>query len=249
MSGGATLRFWVARVLVALVILLGDGPGLRPRRGFAEETRPTLYVYLHTDAKSASLESSLKEKLKGLNVTVFGRFRDFEEAMASNRPDALLGARALVGSQNAPVALQGWRGTRDWEPWSLVSVGAPLSASLSGKAIGVVDLLGRRATQDFVADLLRTPELKLKRVTKLEDLLPLLQLAAADAVLIPSAEVKTVTEHSQLSLQVREVPEGKVGLASVSVLNPKVRDLVVKQIQALDAETNKVLGVERWRAP
>jgi hypothetical protein len=252
----AGLRLRIARAVVALAILFADGIGLQTfargphlRSAAAQAARPSLYVYLHTDAKSASLESSLKEKLKGLNVTVFGRFRDFEEAMTSNRPDALLGSRALVNSQNLPPALQGMRGTHDWEPWALVSVGAPLTGSLGGKVIGVVDLLGRRGTQDFVTDLLKTPDLKLKRVTKLEDLLPLLQFAAADAVLIPSSEVKAVTEHSQLSLQVRELPEGNVGLAAVSLLNPKFRDLVVKQIQALDPETNKVLGVDRWRAP
>jgi hypothetical protein len=252
----AAVRLRVARALVAIAILFSDGIGLHGfARGVqvgsaaADDARPNLYVYLHTDAKSASLESGLKDKLRGLNVTVFGRFRDFEEAMASNRPDALLGSRALVGSQNLAPALQGLRGQHDWEPWSLVSVGTPLAGSLSGKVIGVVDLLGRRGTQDFVADLLKTPDIKLKRVTKLEDLLPLLQFAAADAVLIPSSEVKAVTEHSQLSLQIRELPEGKVGLAAVGVLTAKFRDLVVKQIQALDPETNKVLGVDRWRAP
>jgi hypothetical protein len=262
MAGGraapaaTVLRLRVVRALVAIAILFSDGIGLQShvcmpqlRSAAADEARPNLYVYLHTDAKSANLESGLKEKLRALNVTVFGRFRDFEEAMTNSRPDALLGARALVNSQNLPLALQGMRGLHDWEPWALVSVGAPLAGPLGGKVIGVVDLLGRRGTQDFVADLLKTPDIKLKRVTKLEDLLPLLQFAAADAVLIPSSEVKAVTEHSQLSLQVRELPEGKVGLAAVGVLNPKVRDLIVKQIQALDPETNKVLGVDRWRAP
>jgi hypothetical protein len=261
MARAGTLRLRVSRALVAVAILLGDGLGLSPcalptpgQAAWAagEESRPTLYVYLHTGAKSASLESGLKDKLKALNVTVFGRFRDFEEAMANSRPDALLGSQALIASQTLPISLQGWRGTHEWETWTLVSVGAagaPLQGSLAGKVIGVVDMLGRRGTQDFVAGLLKTPDIKLKRVTKLEDLLPLLQFAAADAVLIPSSEVKAVTEHSQLSLQVREVPDGRVGLASVSVLNAKVRDLVIKQIQVLDSETNKVLGVDRWRAP
>jgi hypothetical protein len=260
MTGARMGRRRVARALAAVAILLssaiGGGPctrgrGLGPTSAAAagDDGRPNLYVYVHTDAKSASLESSLKDRLKAMNVTVFGRYRDFEEAMASNRPDALLGSRALLGSQNAPVALQGMRGAHEWEPYALVSVGAPLTGSLTGKVIGVVDMLGRRGTQDFVTDLLKTPDLKLKRVTKLEDLLPLLQFSAADAVLISVSEVKSVTDRSQLSLSVRELPEGKVGLASVSVLNPKFRDLVIKQMQALDAETNKVLGVDRWRAP
>ncbi len=215
----------------------------------APATRPNLYVYLHTDAKSANLESGLREKLPAVNVTVFGRFRDFEEAMTTARPDALLALRALVLSQNLTVSLQGVRGNQDWEPYALLSTGAPMADPLAGKAIGVVDLLGRRGTQDFVAELLGTPDVKLKRVTKLEDLLPLLQVSAADAILISVAEVKSLTERSRLPLARRDLPNGKVGLAAVAVLNPAVRDVVVKAITSLDAESNRTLGVERWRAP
>jgi hypothetical protein len=250
-AGKGTGRLFAAKVLLAVALLLG-GPRLALELPAAEaqDTRPTLYVYLHTDAKSANLESALKEKLKALNVTVFGRYRDFEEALTTNRPDALLGLRALIQSQNAEVFLQGLRGQQDWEPYSLISAGAtPLKGVYTGKVIGVVDLLGRRGTQEFVAGLLKTPEIKLKRVTKLEDLLPLLQLSAADAVLIPSSEVKAITEHSKLVHQVEEVPDGRVGLPAVSVLNPKWKELVVKQILKLDGETNRTLGVDKWRVP
>lgn len=225
-----------------------SGAGLAPVSQ-AAPARPSLYVYLHTDAKSANLESSLKARLAALDVTVFGRFRDFEEAMATSKPDAVLGLQALLVSLEAPITLQGLRKGVPSEPYALVSSGSPLEGALAGKVVGVVDLLGRKGTQDFVAGLLKTSDLKLKRVTKLEDLLPLLQFSAADAVLMPAAEVKSVTERSRLPLRARELPEGRVGLASVSVLNPQHRDLVVKQVLSLDAETNRVLGVDKWRAP
>jgi hypothetical protein len=37
------------------------------------------------------------------------------------------------------------------------------------------------------------------------------------------------------------------GLPAVGVLNAKVKDLMVKQVQALDGETNRTLGVEKWK--
>jgi hypothetical protein len=216
--------------------------------GARGDDRPSVYVYVHTDTKSAALEKGLQDKLPSLAVTVFGRFRDFEEAMAAHRPDAVVALAPLLASLNVPVVLQGLRGDHDWEPYVLLSTGTAGEGSLSGKSIGVVDLLGRNGTQEFVAKLLKTPDLKLKRVTKMEDLLPLLQFSAADAVLVSAASVKNVTERSRLVVRVRELPDARVGLLAVGVLTPAVREIVVKIVQGLDAETNRALGVERWRS-
>lgn len=238
---GGTRRIWGALVALAALMWL-----VAPTR--AADPRPSLYVYVHTDSKSATLEKALQDRLPGVGVTVFGRFRDFEEAMSTRRPDAVVAFGPLLASQNVPVTLQGLRGDHDWEPYVLLSPGAALEGALDGHTIGVVDLLGRDGTQEFVAKLLKTPDLKLKRVTKMEDLLPLLQFSAADAVLVPAAAVKGVTERSRLPLKVRELPDAKVSLPAVGVLNAKVRDALIKQIQALDGETNKTLGVDRWRS-
>jgi hypothetical protein len=238
----------VLRALLVAVLLFGPGGRSSDASAQGQEgARPTVYVYLHTDTKSALLEKGLQQKLPALEITVFGRFRDFEEAMTTKRPDAVVALGALLASQNVPIALQGLRGENDWEPYVLLSPGAPLDGSLSGKVIGVVDLLGRNGTQDFVSKLLKTADVKLKRVTKMEDLLPLLQFSAADGVLVPSAAVKSVTERSRLPLRVRELPDARVTLPAVGILNPKNRALMVKQIMALDGDTNRILGVEKWR--
>ena len=152
-------------------------------------------------------------------------------------PDAVLGLGSFAMTMG--LAEMGGKDRARRQPW--------IPLALGGKVIGVVDLLGRDGTQDFVTKLLKTPDLKLKRVTKMEDLLPLLQFSAADAVLVPAASVKSVTERSRLPLKVRELPDAHVGLLAVGILNGKVRYLAIKQIQALDGDTNRTLGVERWR--
>jgi hypothetical protein len=81
-----------------------------------------------------------------------------------------------------------------------------------------------------------------------EDLLPLLQFAAVDAVLVPAAAVKSISERSRLPMRVRELPEARVGLPALGVLTDRHRDGVVKQILGLDGETNRTIGVESWRA-
>lgn len=230
-----------SRLLAALLACFFTAP---PAAG---DPRPTLYVYVHTETKSAALEKTLQQKLPALTVTVFGRFRDFEEASSSRPPDAVLALQPLLVGRRIPVALQGLRDDRDWEPYVLLAPAPSLDGPLDTKVIGVVDLLGRDGTQRFLTQLLKVQTLKLKRVTKIEDLLPLLQFSAADAVLVPAVAVRGVTERSRLPLLVRPLPEARVGLPALGVLNAAARELVVKQVASLDEESNGVLAVDRWR--
>lgn len=213
----------------------------------AAESRQTLYVFLHTDVKSTVLERTLQTRLPELSVTVFGRFRDFEEALSVRPPDAVLALEPLLASRRLPAALRGVSDGREVEPLVLISVGSPLTGGLADRTIGVVDLLGRAHTQAFVAALLKAPDIRLKLVTKLEDLLSLLQFSAADAILVPARMVKPFTERSRLPLQVRALPDAAVGRAAVAVLTPSARDAVVRGIQRLDTATNLLMGIDSWR--
>lgn len=213
-----------------------------------DAARPTLYVYLHTESKSATVEKGLQAQLPAFAVTVFGRFRDFEEAMTTRAPDGVMAIGPLLAALGVTPALQGMRANSDSEPYVLVSSEAPLDGPLAGKVVGVVDLLGRTGTQELVTKLLKTPDVKLKRVTKMEDLLPLLQFSAADAVLVPTSAVKAMSERSRLTLKVRELGDARVGLPAVGVVNARARDALLKQVPALDAEMNRTLGVDRWRS-
>jgi hypothetical protein len=219
----------------------------------AQPPAPVVYVYLHTETKFAELERVLRKKLPALEITVFGRFRDFEEAMAARPPDAVVGINALLVSQNVPPTLQGFRGNADWETYSLLSVGDAFEGSdLSGKAVGVVDLLGRTATQAFVSKLIGGAEVKVKRVTKREDLLPLMQLALADGIVTPTITVRDITERSRLPLRARELTAVHVKLPSVGVRTAaarELRELIINQFRALDPTTNSLLGVDAWRIP
>jgi hypothetical protein len=209
--------------------------------------RPTLYVFLQTDAKATVFEKTLQQKLPGLSVTVFGRFRDFEEALSSRRPDAVLVLHPLLAAKGLAVTLRGVHRGEDSERYVLVSAGTPLTGSLSNRLIGAVDMLGRKDTHGLVAQLLKTPDVRTKLVTKLEDLLSLLQFAAADAVLLPASAVKGFTDRSRLSLHVRDLPEARVGRASLAVLSGPFRAIVVEQIQSVDRATNEMMGVDGWR--
>jgi hypothetical protein len=234
-----------ALLLCALAGMTALSTLLPAARGQAPS--PSLYVYLPVEVKSSALEKPLRQQLPGLAVTVFGRFRDFEEAIARQRPDAILGLQPLLSSLAIPPALQGLRGDRDWEPYVLMSEVGVDGGGPAAARVGVVDLLGRTGTQELVSSLLSNPEVELRRVTKLEDLLPLLQFSAVGAVLVPISAAGIFSERSRMRLRVHPLTNGRVGLPALGVLQPELRARIVAQVQALDGTTLRMLGIERWR--
>jgi hypothetical protein len=233
--------------LSGLPWLLGGGAARGPGLARAQTPRPSLYVYLHTEIKSSSLEKALRQQLPGLDVTVFGRFRDFEEAVTRGQPDAVLALQPLLAMLAIPPTLQGLRGDRDWEPYVLMSEESAAEGGPSARVVGVVDLLGRTGTQQLVARMLGNPAVELRRVTKLEDLLTLLNLSAAGAVLVPGGAAKSLSERSRLRLRVHPLPDARVGLPALGVRKGELRDLLVRELMKLDADSLRLLGLDRWR--
>jgi hypothetical protein len=214
----------------------------------APDGRPTLYVFLNTDVKSAVLEKALQSKLPDLAVTVFGRFRDFDEALSTKAPDAVLALQPLLAARKLDPVLRGVSNGRDVDNYVVVSGGAALDGSLANRTIGAVDFLGRKGTQEFVATLLQTPDVRVKLVARVEDLLSLLQFSAADGVLVPSDLVRSFAERSRLALHVRALPGAAVGRVRLAILTPSVSDLVTRQVKALDGPTNQLMGIDGWRS-
>jgi hypothetical protein len=242
-SATASARARLLWALAALACLAAVG---LPGAALAQPARPSLYVYLHTEVKSSALEKTLRQALPDLEVTVFGRFRDFEEAMANRKPDAVLALQPMLATLSVPPALQGMRGDRDWEPYVLLSEESAGDGGAATKVVGVVDLLGRTGTQQLVSKLLGNPAVELRRVTKLEDLLPLLQFSAAGAVLVPGSAAKSISERSRLRLRVHNLPDARVGLPALGVWRSQQRAFIVQRVQGLDASALRLLGLERW---
>jgi hypothetical protein len=237
------------RLLAALIGLILAVRAPRPVPADATPpARPSLYVYLHTEVKFSALEKALGHTLPDLEVTVFGRFRDFEESNANRKPDAVQAQQPMLAMLALPTTQQGLRGDSEWEPYVLLSEEGVAQDEAAARVVGVVDLLGRTGTQQLVSRLLRDPHIELRRVTKLEDLLPLLQFSAAGSVLASASAAKTITQRSRLRLRVQSVPDARVGLPALGVWTPEKRALIVRQVQAIDPAILHILGLDRWGA-
>ncbi|MCO7223730.1 hypothetical protein [Pleionea sp. CnH1-48] len=210
-------------------------------------TAESLYVFVPTEVRANVMQTKIGELCNGVEVTVFGRAKDFRKQVKGNPPTAILSLSPVIeASDSFNTVMKGVKKGQDVEDYVLVSVDKPLEVGAIGtKRIGVVDLLGRKPMEKFVSGLLET-KVKLKRVTKVEDLLPLLTFGSVQGIFVPTSLYDQLKSKSNLNLIATTI-NVQVGLASAALSKASSKEKVMKCISAFDKELNATLGVEQWR--
>ncbi|WP_437969261.1 hypothetical protein WMF04_08170 [Sorangium sp. So ce260] len=206
----------------------------------------TLYVYAVTPLRARALEQKIEESMPGVDVTVFGKLSDFKMALETSPPSAALSPRPVLASLNRHPDLQGLKAGSDAEQYLLVSTKSLTRDMLSSLRYGMVDLVERKALPNFVAGLLGVngaPEVQ--RVTKIEDLLQLLQFQTADAVLLPERFRSDFESKSKMRFTMLSLSTAKVGLVAVTFMSE--RQFVEGAIRKLPKHVLADLGVDEWR--
>jgi hypothetical protein len=203
---------------------------------------PRLLVFLHAALKQRAFQAELQGALPGIVVTAVGRMADFERGLG-DRPDAVLTLPLVLVAHGLAPTLQGMRKGSPEESYVLVGVdAAPDPARIA--TVGVIDFLGREGMNGFVTNLLGAHP-KVERVTKVEDLLPLLQLQRVEAIVLPSRLLPEVSAPSRLTLVPRELSQ-RVGLPAVASLGAGGAQ-VAQTVRHLPVGVAGKLGVTEWR--
>ena len=211
-------------------------------RRTAEARALKVLVFLHVALKQRAFEGQLREALPGLEVTAVGRLADFERALEEGQ-DAIMSLPLLLASHRLSAKVQGYHAGSPDERYSLVAASvAPTPDRVS--AIGALDLLGRDATNKFVYGLLGSRP-RVERVTKLEDLLPLLQMQKVDGILLPTRLLPDVQAGSRLALAQHQLP-GLMRLPALAAVGPNGAEAVAA-VARLPLKISKTLGVDEWR--
>jgi hypothetical protein len=201
-----------------------------------------LLVFVHVASKQRALQALLKDALPDLTVTTVGRVADFDRAIEEGQ-DAVLTLPIVMQARNISPKLRGYRGGSPDERYSLVGADVPPDPA-KVSTVGALDLLGREGTNAFVQGLVGSQP-KVERVTKVEDLLPLLQMQRADAVLLPSRLFGELKSTSSLNLAQKEL-SGLVGIVAVASLTDGGAQ-VVAEVSKLSGDAARVFGVESWK--
>ena len=201
-----------------------------------------LLVFVQTVIKQRALQTLLQKALPGLEVTTVGRVADFGRSLKEG-PDAVLTLPVVLQAHGMTPQIRGRRAGAIDEPYALLGVdAAPNIGSL--KSVGAIEMLDRAKTNDFVRGLIGR-QVKVERVTKVEDLLPLLQLQRADAVLIPLRMLSDIKGTSSLKLSYTELST-RVGLPALAGLGGGGKQTVL-QAAKLAGRPAQLLGVDSWQ--
>ncbi|MDB5105316.1 MAG: hypothetical protein JWP91_3005 [Fibrobacteres bacterium] len=241
-------RTRLARILAVIII-------------FSISARPCLagskvFVFYPSLARPLAIQEALAKKCPGLEITVFGRLTDLQALVLREHPQAILAQNAVLRQFPEYLPrLQGNRNGSATENFVLLSIDKPLEASkVSAADIGVVGMLDRKEMDAFVGNLVSgTP--RVNRVTKVEDLLPLLIFQSVAAVLVSEANVREFQKKSQAHLVEAKLEKGKVGLVAAGIRaapagtapNLSGEREVLSALKALDAGTLALLGVDAWK--
>lgn len=208
----------------------------------------SLYVFYPTVIRPNILEEKLSEACPGVDIVVFGRYKDFKEKVLKDNPDAVLTKTPLLEQLlHYDIKYRGLRNGSIRENYVLLSVDKPLSPQeLTRIPIGAVDFLGRKEMNRFVKELLKVPP-RLKRVTKIEDLLPLMTFKMAQGILITEKDISYFKEISKLNFIVTPLPRAMAGIAALAVKKNGNSPAILKAVKEMPAKTTKVFGVEKWK--
>lgn len=207
----------------------------------AEARAAKLLVFVQTSIKQRALQQLMQDALPNLSVTTVGRVADFGRALEEGQ-DAVLTLPIVMRARGITPQVLGRRAGASDEPYGLVGANGPPAVG-SLKTVGCIDMLDRAGTNALVRDLLGR-EVKVERVTKVEDLLPLLQLSRADAVLLPTRLFADIKATSSLNLELRELP-ARLGLPAIAGVGPAASD-AVRDAAKLAGKAAKLLGVDSW---
>jgi hypothetical protein len=205
-------------------------------------TEPTLLVFLHVSVKQRAFQTELQRALTGIDVTAVGRVADFQREL-QRHPDAVLSLPIVLSAYGLVPNIHGQRQGSSDEQYSLVGADAAPDPGRVA-AVGALDLLGREGTTTFVHGLVGANP-KVERVTKFEDLLPLLQMGRVDALLMPSRLFFDVKATSRMNLVERGL-SNRVGLPAVASVGDGGTH-VAAAVSKLPLAIAASLGVEAWR--
>lgn len=205
---------------------------------------PRVLVFLPGKLNS-SFEGTLRSKMSGVDVRVVTRAAELKEMSKSGPVDAILASPSVLRQYGLRPQLTGVSAKEARYVAASFKAGMT-KEQLAGANLAAVDELGKKETTELVARLLGTSKkLKLRRVPKLEDLVPSMQVKLADAIVVRDSELAEIKTKTQQQLHLVELTE-KADPPAVGFVDGGRRAVIERAVRGLDEQARADLGVSRW---
>lgn len=229
------------RTKLLLVLLV-----LRVSISFSQDK---VYVFYPSVARPQAVQDKIQHSAHDVEVTVFGRYNDFTAKMELEPAQMIITKPALIKQfNNYEVKLKGTRAGKTDETYVLLSINSEtdITALTAETVIGTIDILGRNGMNSFVKQFFPTIP-KLKRVTKVEDLLPLLTFNMAVAILVQEPAIQYFKSTSNLNFAITKLPESNDGIVAFAVKSGGSADKISSVLKSADKELCSFFEVDLWK--
>ncbi len=205
-----------------------------------------LYVYYPVSVKPTVIQGQFEKACPGIEITVFGRYKDFTTMLTQVPPDAFITKTELAKrfSANYTIKLNAVKNGKTTEKYVALSVKDPVKPADLGPTIivGALDFLGRTEMNKFMAKLTgATP--KVKRVAKVEDLLPLLSFNMGKAIILTTDNSEIIKKKSNLNFVESPLKDQSFGIAALAVSKTGNGDKIVQAVK----NVKSIMGIDKWQ--
>lgn len=208
-----------------------------------------LYVFYPTMSRPQIVQEEVEKEVKGVSVTVFGRYNDFHAKMGMDPPDACIAKPEVIKQIGGyTIVLNAVRKGSTTASYVVMSINNEMNQNDINEniVIGALDLFGRKGMKTFITRLFSTPP-KLKRVTKIEDLLPLLSFNMVAGVLIEDVFVDYFKTTSQMDFNVTPISGKSGSILTVGVKDGKNAKNTVGALKKNDKTICKLFKIDGWK--
>lgn len=206
-----------------------------------------LFVYYSTLARPSAIQKMLDEHCRGIQVTVFGRLDDFHAMVSEQKPDAILTIPEVVeGLKGYEPKLKGGHHGSDRDSSLLVGLEPASSPGAAAAVVGLVGSLDREKEEAALrAYIPGSP--RFRRVTKVEDLLPLLLFRSVTGIVVTHETLEQFRKRSETKLVVSMEWPSSTGLITLAVRKGQPDAPFISAMRTLDAKGLEMLGIDRWK--
>jgi hypothetical protein len=217
---------------------------------FNVSAQEKLYVFYPSTLHFQSLQDSLTNFMRGVNITVFDRYDSFAAKMKVEPPDAIITKPVLIKDQFSDynVLLKGERNSNTEEQYVIISIDKPIAIESvnTETVIGIVDILGRVGMKSFSKQFFPY-EPKLKRVPKIGDLLPLLSFDIAAGIMIEDVFVEYFKSTSQLQFAITPLPKVNNEIVAFAIKKDGNTEKTFTSLKNNDKKICKLFYIEQWK--
>ncbi len=195
-----------------------------------------------------SIQQKLTQLKPNYKIIVFGNYADFIESSIDDAPDAIITKPNLLKIfKGYTKVLSGLKNGKETEPYVLLSINKKIDISQnSTKTVGVLNFLNRKDMDTlFIRYFKALP--KIKRVMKVEDLLPLLTFRMVNAILISQNQVDYFKEKSNMNFIVSELPGFRIGIVMLAVKKSENSPQIINWVVDFDKDLLSTFGVDKWK--